>query len=68
MNVQRNLIQELMIYEFEPDHNAMEETKNICCAKDESAVNHRTVTRWLKKFYAGSKNLENYQGSWNSHR
>ena len=37
----------------------METTKNICCAKGEGAANHRTVTRWLKKFCLGYKNLDN---------
>ena len=27
-----------------------------CCAKGEDAVNHNTVTRWLKKFCLGCKN------------
>ena len=33
MNVQHSLIQELMFYELELNHNITEATKNICCAK-----------------------------------
>ena len=31
--------------------------KNLCCVKGEGAVNHNTVTGWLKKFCSGYKNL-----------
>ena len=34
-----------MLYEFELDYNASEETKNICNAKDEGVVDYSTVTR-----------------------
>ena len=47
MNVQRNQIQKLILYELELGNNAAEETKNIFCAKGEGAVDHNTVTRWL---------------------
>ena len=50
MNMKHNLIQELMLYEFKCSHNIVEATKGICCAKGESAVDERTVTRWFKKF------------------
>ena len=59
MNVQCNLIQELMLYKLELGHNIMNVTKNICCAKDEDAVDKSTVTRWSKKFCSGCKNLDN---------
>ena len=45
MNMQYSLIWDLMIYKFELGHKAMEATKNVCCAKDEGAVDHSTVTR-----------------------
>ena len=48
--VQYHLIWELMLYEFEPGHNAMEATKIIYWATGEDAVEHNTVTRWIKKF------------------
>ena len=48
MNVQCSLIRELMLYEFKPGNNTMEATKNVCCVKDESAVDHSSVTRWLR--------------------
>ena len=34
-----------MIYKFQLDHNTMEATQNICCAKDEGTVDHSTETR-----------------------
>ena len=37
-NVQRSLIRELWLYEFELGHNAAEATKNIYCEKTESEV------------------------------
>ena len=40
-------------------HNDLETTKNICCVKDEGAVDHATVTRWLQSFCSGCKNLDN---------
>ena len=45
MNVKHSLLRV-----FELGHNVMEATKNICCAKGEAAVDHSTVTRWVKKF------------------
>ena len=41
----------------------MEATKNICCAKGESAVNHSRVIRWFKKFCLGCKSLEEHATS-----
>ena len=32
--------------------------KTICCVKSEGVVDHSTVTRWLKKFRLGCKNLD----------
>ena len=40
MNLQGSLIRELILYELELDHNTVEETKNICYAKYEGAVDH----------------------------
>ena len=57
MNVQRKLIQELMLNVFKLDHNALEATKNVCYAKGESAVDLCTVTRWFKKFHLSCKNV-----------
>ena len=45
------------------DHNAVKEAKNICCVKDEGAVDLITVSRWFKKFYSGCKNLNKQAGS-----
>ena len=50
MNVQRGLIRERILYKFKRGHNAAEATKKICCAKSKGAVDHSTVTRWLKYF------------------
>ena len=49
MNVQWSEIQELMFYEIEQSHNALEATKNTYCEK----VDPWTVTRWFKKFCSG---------------
>ena len=43
MNVQRSILQEPMLYEFELSHNISEPTKNIRCAKGEDAVDYCTV-------------------------
>ena len=45
-----------MLYKFKLGHNAMEETKNICCAKGDEAVEHSIAIRWSKKFWSGCKN------------
>ena len=58
MNVQCSLIRELMIYEIELGHNVTKATKNICCMKDEGAVDHSTVNRWFKKFCLGCKKID----------
>ena len=52
-----SLIWELMLYEFKLGHDTVETIKNICCKKNEGAVNHRKLTRWFKKFCSGCKNL-----------
>ena len=59
MNVQCCLIQEVMLYEFESDHNITEATENIFCMKDEGTVDHSTVTRRFKKFCLGCMNFDN---------
>ena len=55
MNVQ---CRELKFYKFEMGHNTTETTKNLCCMKDEGAVDHSTITRYFKKFYWSCKNLD----------
>ena len=57
MNVQCSLIREFMLYNFELGHNTGEAIKNICCERGKGAVDHRTVTKWLKKFHLDCKNL-----------
>ena len=57
MNVQYHLIWELMLYEFELGYNVVQAIKNICCVKGEGAVDHNTVTNWLRNF-ACCKNLD----------
>ena len=59
MNMQHSLIQKLMLYEFKLGHNFIEASKHICYAKVKCAVDHSTVTRWLKKFHSSYKNLNN---------
>ena len=59
--MQRSLIRKLKLYEFELDdklQKQQQQKKNNCWAKDESAINHRTVTKCLKNFFSGSKNRE----------
>ena len=40
-------------------HDTMKATKNICCMKGEGIDDHSRITRWLKKFCFGCKNLCN---------
>ena len=58
INVQCSLNWEFMLYKFEQSHNAVEATKNVCCAKSESTVDHSKVIRWFKKFCSGCKNVD----------
>ena len=44
INVKPSLIRQLMLYEFELSHNAVEATENICCEKVEGTVDRNTVT------------------------
>ena len=55
MNMQHSRIQELVCYEFKLSHNVLEATKTISCVKQESTIDHSTVTGWVKKM--GFKNL-----------
>ena len=48
-----------LFYKFEQGHNITESTKNIYRAKGKGVVDHSIVTRWLKKFSSGCKNLDN---------
>ena len=50
MNVQHSLIQELILYKFKLSHNFAKTTKNICCANNEDAVEHSTVSRCSRNF------------------
>ena len=57
MNVQYWLIQELMLYEFDLGHKAMEATKNIHCANDEgtidiSAGNLSCLQPWIPSLFS----------------
>ena len=52
-----------MLYEFEPDHNAVETNKNNCCTKGKGAVVLRIVNRWFMKFHTVCKSLED-QAQW----
>ena len=46
-----------MHHQFELGHNSVEAIKNICCMKEEDAIDLSTVTRWSKKFCSGCKKL-----------
>ena len=48
-----------MLYNFELSHNSTRVTKNIYYAKGESVFYHSRVTRRLKKYHLGGKNLNN---------
>ena len=52
-----------MLSEFELGHKVAEAAKNICFAKGVGAIDHRTVTRWLKKFLSGFKNFNDHARS-----
>ena len=59
INVQFSLIWEIMLSKFELIHNVTEVSKNISQKVKGRLVDHSTVTRWIKKFCLGFKNLEN---------
>ena len=59
MNVQRCLIRELIPYEFEQGHNSAKSIINVCCTKNEGAVDHSTVSRLFKKCCSDCKDLDN---------
>ena len=44
MNVQRSLIRELILHGFDRRRNASEAAKNICCMRDEYAIDHLTIS------------------------
>ena len=52
-----------MLSVFKEGHNAKKATKNICCAKGERAFDHNTVSRHLKTFRLGCKNLDDQEKS-----
>ena len=56
--VPHSLIQELLLYDFQLNHNATEAPKKVCCTKSKGAVDHSMVTRCLKKFILVCKNLD----------
>ena len=57
---QMNMQREVKLYETELSHNTAKATKNIYCTKGE--VDHNEVTRKLKKFHSGCKNLDVHVG------
>ena len=59
MNMQCNLIQELMLYEFKLVYNITKTTKNICFAKGEGTADHSSVTWRIKKFHLSCNTLNN---------
>ena len=50
-NVQHGLIWELMLQEYELDHNASEATKTIYCAKSEVVIDHGTLIKKICTSY-----------------
>ena len=57
MIVQLSLIGELMLHKFELGSNAVKATKITFFVKGE--VDHRTNSRWFKKFHTDCKELDN---------
>ena len=57
MSVQRSLIRNLYFTSLNLAIIVSKQTKNICWAESEDAVNHSTVTRWFKIFCSACKNL-----------
>ena len=57
MKMQCSLTWEFMLSNFQLDHTTAKATKNICCAKDEDAVDYKTVNSLFKKFCSSRKNL-----------
>ena len=47
-----------MLYRIELGHYAVGISKNIYCAKREGQVDHRRVTKPVKKFWSAYKNLD----------
>ena len=45
--MQYSLIWEFMHYEFELDHNVVEATKSIYCAKGDREIDHSIVNRYF---------------------
>ena len=59
MNMQHSILQEFMPYESVLGHDAAEATRNICCVKVDSTVDHSTVTRGFEKFCLSCKKFNN---------
>ena len=55
MNMQLSLHRKFC--KFLQVHTATESTKNICCKKDEGAIDHCTIIWLFKIFYSGCKNV-----------
>ena len=49
MKAQNSLIEELMLYQFKVNNNAVKATKNICCAKGEDAVDPQLTNQIVQE-------------------
>ena len=58
MNVPHHLIWEHGLYTFKLVHETAEVTKNLCYMKGEGTIDFKIVSRWMKKFWSGCKNLK----------
>ena len=58
MNLQCNLIQDIMFYEFDLGYRVLEAIKIISYTKGEYAVDHSWVTRVFKRFHFGCTNFD----------
>ncbi|CAI9727808.1 Hypothetical predicted protein [Octopus vulgaris] len=56
---ERTMLHNLGTYGLRPrsGHNTEDAIKDICCEKDECAVDHSTVIKWFKKFRSAYKSL-----------
>ena len=58
MNMQHNILQKFVLYKFKWPLRRESDPK-ICCAKGKGTFDLSTITKWLKKFFSGCKNIDN---------
>lgn len=58
MDVSREQLRLLLLYEYRLNHNAAEAVRNICAAVGSNAISHTTAKFWFIRFRQGNYNLE----------